>query len=355
MSRVIALVAAAVAALAFLIAGGPAALAADTMAEIRAGNAAFGEGRHEAAVEAYTRAILAGDLDPDALAVTFNNRGVAYSELGDYDRAIQDYNQALGLKAGDRTAVKNLRIGHTRRAAAAANLGEYEAALSDYAKAVELDPRHAPTYLRRGQLHLERGDLRAAIADLAKAKELDPAGREQAELLARAEADLAAATRTASVASPAAQQPPAAASPPATGQAVPADDVPQQQPAGQQPSEATATITTQAEPAAGQPSTGAAGGSTASPQESPNVAATQQTVPQRSPVQIEEGPERMFRVRQTVRMREGPGNDYPQVGSLTQDTVVAVVGESRSWMYVRLRSGKRGFVYQRFLEPVPAE
>jgi Flp pilus assembly protein TadD len=324
------------------------------MAEIRAGNAAFGEGRHEAAVEAYTRAILAGDLDPDALAVTFNNRGVAYSELGDYDRAIQDYNQALGLKAGDRTAVKNLRIGHTRRAAAAANLGEYEAALSDYAKAVELDPRHAPTYLRRGQLHLERGDLRAAIADLAKAKELDPAGREQAELLARAEADLAAATRTASVASPAAQQPPAAASPPATGQAVPrrcAAAATRRAAAVRGDgyrNDAGRACRRAAEYRRGGWQHGVAARIAQCGRDATNGAATSPGADRgRSGAYVPRAAD--------CKDARRAWNDYPQVGSLTQDTVVAVVGESRSWMYVRLRSGKRGFVYQRFLEPVPAE
>jgi uncharacterized protein YgiM (DUF1202 family) len=49
-------------------------------------------------------------------------------------------------------------------------------------------------------------------------------------------------------------------------------------------------------------------------------------------------------------MREGPSNDYPRVGFLVADTVVSVVGEKGNWMLVRLRSGKRGFVYRRFLE-----
>ena len=167
---------------------------ADSLAEVRAGNAAFAEGRYEPAIEAYTRAILAGDLEPEALAVTFNNRGVAYGELGDYDRAIQDYNQALTLRPGDTTSIKNLRIGHARRGSAHANLGEQDQALADYSKAIELEPQHAPTYVRRGQLRLERNEPELAVADLRKAQELDPANREAAELLARAEASVAAAT-----------------------------------------------------------------------------------------------------------------------------------------------------------------
>ena len=160
---------------------------ADSFGDVRTGNAAFGDGRYEAAVDAFTRAILAGDLPPEALAITFNNRGVAYSELGDFDRAISDCNQALGLAPGDATAIRNLRIAHLRRAAAAARLGDRAAAQADYDRAIELDPTHPLAYLRRGQLALERGDRAAAIADLTRARDLDPANADIAALLADAE------------------------------------------------------------------------------------------------------------------------------------------------------------------------
>ena len=163
---------------------------------MRTGNAAFGDGRYEAAVEAFTRAILAGDLPPEALAITFNNRGVAYSELGDFDRAIGDYNQALGLAPGDATAIRNLRIAHLRRAAAAARLGDRAAAQADYDRAIELEPTHPLAYLRRGQLALERGDRAAAIADLTKARDLDPSNADIAALLADAERTRAGSQRT---------------------------------------------------------------------------------------------------------------------------------------------------------------
>ena len=167
---------------------------ADSVGDVRTGNAAFGDGRYEAAIEAFSRAVLAGDLDPEALAITFNNRGVAYSELGDYDRAIADYGQALTLVPGDRTAIKNLRIAHIRRAAASARLGEQEAALLDYARAIELEPDHPLAYMRRGQLRLDRGDTAAAITDLTRARELDPDNRDIATLLADAQGAAAAST-----------------------------------------------------------------------------------------------------------------------------------------------------------------
>lgn len=280
---------------------------ADTLGELRAGNAAFGEGRFEAAVEAYTRAIVAGDLEPAALAVAFNNRGVAYGELGDHDRAIRDYEEALDLRADDATARRNLRVGHSRRAAAAAALGERDQALADYDRAAELEPAHAPTFLRRGRLHLERGEPGLAAADLRRARELDPADREAGALLTRAEAEIAAADAG-----------PATGSAPAT----PVDREP----------DATAV-----EPA---PDAGA-------------VVAAPQTAGQPPPVRVEEGPERRFRVLQPVRMRQGPGNEYPQVGYLAGDALVGVVGESRSWFLVRLSDGRQGFVYRRFLEPAP--
>jgi tetratricopeptide (TPR) repeat protein len=325
--------------------GGPPAIGparADTLDEVRAGNAAFGEGRYEAAVGSYTRAILAGDLEPEALAVTFNNRGVAYSELGDYDRAIQDYNQALTLRPEDKTSIKNLRIGHSRRAASYANLGEHDQALADYAKAIELDPGHAPTYVRRAQLRLDRGDAGAALADLGRARELDPSNREAGQLLARAEAAVAAerppedattadAGATASVG--------AAGSPAEGGQGW------SPSPAAGPPQDAAAKTAALAAPEVPAAPTSPEGGlppaaEGGAPRPLPPV-----TVAEREP--------QPFRTVQAVNYREGPGNDYPRSGTLAGGTTITVVGESGGWLKFRLRSGKEGFVYRRWLEPAP--
>ena len=73
----------------------------------------------------------------------------------------------------------------------------------------------------------------------------------------------------------------------------------------------------------------------------------------RLPLRVAAGEPRRFRTVQYVNFRQGPGNDYPRIGSLDGGTEVNVVSESQGWLQIRLRSGKEGFVYRRFLEPVP--
>ncbi len=169
--------------------------AADALADIRAGNQAFAEGRLEQAVGDFTRAIDTGELDPEALALAYNNRGVVFGELGDFDRAIADYARALELKPGDAKTVRNLRIAHTRRALAAAKLGETDRALADLTRAIELEPNHPTAYVRRAALRLERGELPAAIEDLETATRLAPDDREARAELDRARRDFLAGTR----------------------------------------------------------------------------------------------------------------------------------------------------------------
>jgi tetratricopeptide (TPR) repeat protein len=320
-------------ALAVAVTAAAAPVRADGVGDVRTGNAAFGDGRYEAAVEAFTRAILAGDLDPASLAVTFNNRGVAYSELGDYDRAIADYGQALTLAPGDATSIRNLRIAHVRRAAAAARLGDRTAAQADYDRAIALEPDHPLAYLRRGQLALERGDRDAAIADLTKAKELDPGNADIAAQLADAE-----------------RQPPAAAAPPASPPEPPAAAAPPAPPpppviAAPAPSlapEAGPANATTAAPAADDYSIDPPGGRPARPVVSTVIAPAAG------------GTGQLYRSLQDVNVRQGPGNDEPRIATLGRGATVRVLSERLGWLELQMADGRRGYVYRRWLEPVAA-
>ncbi len=301
---------------------------ADGIGDVRTGNAAFGDGRYEAAVEAFTRAILAGDLDPASLAVTFNNRGVAYSELGDYDRAIADYGEALSLAPGDTTSIRNLRIAHIRRAAAAARLGDRTAAQADYDRAIALEPSHPLAYLRRGQLALERGDRAAAIADLTKAQELDPGNADIAAQLADAQ-----------------QQPTAVPAPPAEPASSAAAPPPEEPPTP----EAAPAATTAAAPAPDAYAIDPPGGRPARPDSSTAIAPAAGGIAQSGG-----GEGRPYRSVQDVNIRQGPGNEYPPIGILGRGATVRVTGERLGWLELRTADGVRGYVYQKWLQPLDA-
>lgn len=324
---------------ALLVFGLASAARADSLGDVRTGNAAFADGRYEAAVDAFSRAILAGDLNHEALAITFNNRGVANSELGDYDRAISDYGQALALVPGDATAIRNLRIAYIRRAAASARLGEREAAVADYDRAIELEPGHPLAYLRRGQLAMERGDKAAAIADLTRARDRDPQNTDIAGLLAAAE------------------RMPDAAPPQATGEAA-------AEPAPTEPSPTTIEPPLQSvEPAAEPPA------QTAAPAEPPapapagendySIDPPEGAAPAPAPAPAPStagsgmaaavgGPGRSYQVLADVNVRQGPGNDYARIATLAEGSTAMVTGERLGWLEVRLESGS-GWVYGKWL------
>ena len=309
--------------------------------EIRAGNDAFAQGRYEAAVQAFSRGIQSGELDLAALTLALNNRGVAYNELGDFNAAITDYGHALKLRPGDATTLKNLRIAYIGRGAAAVNLGENDDALADYTKAIELDPKHPLALLRRGQLQLNRGNVQAAVADLEAARTLDP-NDPDAQALLRLAQTAAAPTppRTAARSEPPQVLPPPATPTPIEPAAGPASAA-QREPPPEEPA-APASPSSPATPAP----PAAAGMAAARP------AADR---PRPAPLPDPGGEGVSYRTNSDVNVRSGPGNDYPPSASLSQGTVVQVLGERLGWLQVRLPTGEIGFVYRKWLVAVGSD
>ncbi len=304
----------------------------DPMADLRAGNASFKDGKYDEAVQAYTRAIISGQLGAEALAVTFNNRGVAYGELGDFDRAILDYNEALGLRPDDATSIRNLRVGHVKRGVAEANLGERDKAIADFTKAIELDPSHYLAYMRRGQVQGDAGNLDAAVADLEKAQNLAPDNTQIVELLGKARQAQAGGRAAASTATAAVEP---AAPPPEPPAATPAAPAPQPPAA-----EARAEPPPVAEPAPAAPAAAPPPAET----RRPAVTETARSAPSPDARQV--------RLRQAVNLRAGPGNEFDRLTTLPGGAVATVLGENKGWYQLEFAGGRRGWIYQRFLEPV---
>ena len=69
------------------------------------------------------------DLDPSG---AYYNRGIAYVELGPYERAIEDFDKAVELNPSDGWAYRGRGISYDF-------LGQHESAQKDYSKSCSLD------------------------------------------------------------------------------------------------------------------------------------------------------------------------------------------------------------------------
>jgi tetratricopeptide (TPR) repeat protein len=117
-------------------------------------------------IEGYSAVIKAGREKGEKLAEAFNTRGIGYRLKGEYDRAIQDYNQAIRINAKFATAYNNRAIAYDTK-------GDYDRAIADYEQAIKLKPS-AETYFNRGNAHLGKSHYDHAIDDYNQAIKLKP-------------------------------------------------------------------------------------------------------------------------------------------------------------------------------------
>ena len=93
------------------------------------------------------------------------DKGVDYAEQGDYEKAIEQFDEAVRLDPQDAKAYGN-------RGSAYSALGKYQQAIQDYDEAIRLRPQLAGAYYIRGLIYGELGKSDEAARDFAKAKEL---------------------------------------------------------------------------------------------------------------------------------------------------------------------------------------
>ena len=113
---------------------------------------------HQKAIEHYTNAIT---LAPQ-MAASYNNRGVAYLELGNYRLAIADYEKALELDPDDVAMIRNLGIAYSEQ-------GSFSRAIPYYTRAIEME-EYPQTYYNRGEARLHMGEWVSARQDLIEAR-----------------------------------------------------------------------------------------------------------------------------------------------------------------------------------------
>ena len=98
-------------------------------------------------------------------AETYNKRGTAYYNLGQYENTIKDDSEAIRLAPQYPEAYNN-------RAGAYVRLGEFQKAIEDYNQAIRLKPNHPVFYNNRAVVHLKHGKKDVGCSDAKKACEL---------------------------------------------------------------------------------------------------------------------------------------------------------------------------------------
>jgi tetratricopeptide (TPR) repeat protein len=88
---------------------------------------------------------------PDVLARTLYSRGNGYQEKGDYDRAIQDYDQAIRLRHTDYRVIFN-------RGDVYYDKGDYDRAIQDFDQAIRLNPGFALAISRRADAYRPKAE-----------------------------------------------------------------------------------------------------------------------------------------------------------------------------------------------------
>jgi tetratricopeptide (TPR) repeat protein len=106
-------------------------------------------------------------IDPK-LDLAFNNRANAYGRKGEIERALADYDQAIRLNPKFVAALNNR--GTTYRD----DKRDYDRAIADYDVAIKLNPKFADAYNNRGIAFAAKGDHARAVADYTSAIRSDP-------------------------------------------------------------------------------------------------------------------------------------------------------------------------------------
>ena len=123
------------------------------------------------ALRRYDSAIDPGN--PEALALY--RRGASLEALGQSDRALADYNEAIRTDPGEAMAyfARGILLATRKRA--------YVRAIADFDKVLALQPKNVEALIRRGDAYGQLGEFGRALADINTAIALAP-GRSQAHV-----------------------------------------------------------------------------------------------------------------------------------------------------------------------------
>jgi len=121
------------------------------------------KGNYDRAIEDFNAALK---IKPD-FYLALKNRGIAYSNKDNYDRAIEDFNAVLRIKPNDHEALYN-------RGSAYDDKGNYDRAIEDYTAALRIKPDLHQALFNRGLAYKHKGNYDRAIEDYTAALRIKP-------------------------------------------------------------------------------------------------------------------------------------------------------------------------------------
>ncbi len=112
------------------------------------------------AIQTCTKAINGGAPSEEAMAFTYNLRGISYALKGSDDLAIKDFGEVLRRKPNPGTFVNRGSV-YLRK-------GDMDLAIKDFTQSIGQKPT-PQAYMARGQAYARKGDQNRAIGDFEKA------------------------------------------------------------------------------------------------------------------------------------------------------------------------------------------
>ena len=120
------------------------------------------------ALKACTQIIDGGTEVGAKLAQAYNLRAIVHQRMGQPDKAIADFGQAIQLMRDAGKSGFELAFIYFMRANTYRGKGDLDQAIADHSESIRVAPGWDKSYNDRGAIYFQRGDLARALDDISK-------------------------------------------------------------------------------------------------------------------------------------------------------------------------------------------